>query len=319
MNIVYLAAGLILILIGAKYLVDGSTAIARKFRVSDFLIGLTIVGIGTSMPELVVSGIAAIQGKGEVAIGNVTGSNIANILLILGITALIRPINFSRSALRFDIPYNIFSTVLLLFFCFGLTFWKTPAHGVITRVEGIIFLLLFAFFMFYSFRNSSPDGYVEEVKGSEKPIKMWLAVIMVLGGLGALILGGRLFVNGGTGVARTLGVSEAIISITVLALGTSLPELATSAVAAYRGNTQLALGNIIGSNIFNVYLILGVSAVIKPLDTGNIIPLDIYITILAAVLLPVCALTIKKDKLDKVEGVIFLLVYAAYVYSLTLR
>lgn len=318
MNIVYLIAGLVLILLGAKYLVNGSIAVAKRFRMSEFLIGITIVGIGTSMPELVVSGIAAIQGKGEIAIGNVTGSNIANILLILGVTALIRPIDFNRQTLKFDIPYNIFSTILLLFFCFGLTFWKTPAHGVITRTEGIIFLLLFVFFMFWSFKNAKQEDIPDEV-GDAKPVKMWLAAIMIIGGLAALVFGGRLFVNGGTGIARSLGVSEAIISITVLALGTSLPELATSAVAAFKGNTQLALGNIIGSNIFNVYLILGVSAVIKPLDTGNIIPMDIYITILAAVLLPVCALTIKKDKLDKVEGVIFLLIYAAYVYSLTIR
>lgn len=321
MNVVYLVTGLIMILLGAKYLVDGSTAIAKKLRMSEFLIGITIVGIGTSMPELVVSAVGAIRDQGDVAIGNVTGSNIANILLILGVTALIRPIAFDRSTLKFDIPYNIFSTILLLFFCFGLTFWRQPAHGVITRWEGVIFLALFAFFIFFSFKTAKreePDPE-EETGNKKKSVPMILAVAMIIGGLAALIFGGRIFVSGGTAIARTLGISEAIISITVLALGTSLPELATSAVAAFKGNTQLALGNIIGSNIFNVYLILGVSAVIRPLDTGGIIPMDIYMTILAAALLPVTALTINKNRLDKAEGVIFLIIYAAYVYSLTLR
>lgn len=318
-NILSLIIGLALILFGAQYLVDGSTAIARKLRVSDFIIGLTVVGIGTSLPELVVSGIAAVQGKGEIAIGNVVGSNIANILLILGITALIKPIDFSRTALKFDIPYNILSTVLLLFFAFGLTFWKKPAGGVITRPEGVIFLLLFVFFLYYTFRGAKKEDVADDCPDGKKPVKMWLATVMVLGGSAALMFGGRLFLNGGTALARMVGVSEAVISITVLALGTSLPELATSVVAAAKGNTQLAFGNVIGSNIFNVYLILGTSAVIRPLETGNIIPADIYITILAAVLLPICALTINKDRLDKIEGVIFLLIYCVYIYSLVMR
>lgn len=311
-----------MVVVGAQYLVDGSTAIAKKFHMSQFLIGLTVVGIGTSMPEMVVSVIGALQGRGDVAIGNVTGSNAANILLILGITALIRPVMISKSTLKFDIPFNILSTVLLLLFAFGLTFWKTPASGVITRWEGLVFLALFVIFMVYAFITGKREGAAaaeEEDADVKKKIPVWLMTVMVVGGLAGLIFGGRFFVRGATHLAESLGISHAVISITVLALGTSLPELATAVVAAIKGNTQLALGNIIGSNIFNVFLILGVSSMVRPLETGSIVPMDIYVNILAAVMLLLVAFTFKKNKLDKPEGIIFLLIYLAYVYMLAVR
>lgn len=324
MHLFYLILGLVMVVVGAQYLVDGASAIAKKFHMSQFLIGLTIVGIGTSMPEMVVSVIGALQGKGDVAIGNVTGSNAANILLILGITTLIRPVMISKSTLKLDIPFNILSTVLLLLFAFGLTFWKTPASGVITRWEGLIFIALFVVFMVYAFITGKQEGITSDAKEEEnvnvkKNIPVWLMAIMVGGGLGALIFGGQFFVRGATHLAESLGISHAVISITVLALGTSLPELATSVVAAIKGNTQLALGNIIGSNIFNVFLILGVSSVIQPLNTGSIVPMDIYVNILAACMLLLAAFTFKKNRLDKPEGIIFLLVYLAYVYMLAVR
>jgi len=323
MYLFYLILGLVMIILGAQYLVDGSTAIAKKLRMSQFLIGLTIVGIGTSMPELVVSVIGAIQGKGDIAIGNVTGSNLANILFILGLTALIKPVSITRSTLRFDIPFNIFASVLLLFFAFGFNFWKSTATGVITRWEGLIFLALFVFFMVYSFVTGKKDGADAEQENEsdkkKKKIPVWLMVIMIVGGLAALVTGGNLFVRGATHLAQALGVSQAVISITVLALGTSLPELATSIVATIKGNTQLALGNIIGSNLFNIFLILGVSSVISPLETGTVAPMDMYVNILASLLLLASAFTFKKNKLDKGEGIMFLLVYVAYIYLLVSR
>ncbi len=337
MNLLYLIIGLVMIIIGAKYLVDGSTALANRMRMSQFLIGLTIVGMGTSMPELVVSLIGSLQGKGDVAIGNVTGSNTANILLILGISALIRPIPISRSTLRFDMPFNILTAVLLLLFTFGFTFLRPDAAGTVTRVEGFILLALFVSFMVYSFRTGKADGITDAIdyaatfrgaeavdhvedaeaiaaaEGVKKPMLAWLMAIMIIGGLGLLIFGGRLFVSGGTALAQQIGVSDAVISITILAIGTSLPELATSMVAAIKGNTQLALGNILGSNIFNTCLILGVSSLARPLGTGTIVPMDIYISIVAALVLFLTTFFFRKKKLDRYEGVLFIVLYAAKI------
>lgn len=321
MDIVLFIAGLLLTILGAHFLVKGSVSIAQKLHMSEFLIGLTIVGIGTSLPELVVSLIGATTGSGDIAIGNATGSNIANILLILGLSILIQPIPVNRQALKFDLPYNVLSTILLLIFSFGLTFWKTPAYGTIDRIEGVVFLLLFIFFMYYSFHSPGQDIAEPEVtdQKNKKAISAWLSVIMIVGGLTGLLYGGRLFVDGGIHIARSLGVSEAVISITFLALGTSLPELATSVIASIEGKTQLALGNIIGSNIFNVYLILGVAATVSPLETGSIIPLDIYITILAALMLYISALVSRKRTIGRFNGALFLAVYTGYIYLLITR
>lgn len=325
MSLLYLIIGLALILIGAQYLVEGSTVVAKRYNMSEFLIGLTIVGIGTSMPEMVVSMIGSINGSGTVAIGNVVGSNAANTLLILGLTAVVRPIPMERNTIRFDIPYCIMVSVLLMVLAFGFTFWQN-SPGVVMRWEGALLLALFALFMVRSFRDSRKTAALEVELNKEygtggakpkKKIKLWLAAVMIAGGLCGLIFGGDLFVLGAVQIASALGVSESVISITVLALGTSMPELATSVVAALKGQTQLALGNILGSNIANITLILGMCAVVNPLGTGEIQITDMYVMILSALLLALSTFTFRKKVLDRPEGIVLLLVYFAYVYMLS--
>lgn len=310
MNFVILAIGLALIVFGADYLINGSTLIAKRFKVSDFVIGMTIVGVGTSMPEFVVSFVGTLQGSADVAIGNVVGSNIANILFILGLTALIHPIAVSKANLRKDIPLCLGISLLLTVFCL----WITP--GVLGRWAGVLLLLIYAWFMYRSFKdNDSVEEEASEVK--ERP--MWLAVVMVLGGLLALIFGGRMFVNSATAIAAGFGVSEAVISITVLAIGTSLPELAASIAAARQGRTQMALGNVVGSNISNIALILGLCATTSPLSPSGITAVDYVAMIAAVLLLMLSAFTFRRKMIDRADGAVMILAYVAYIVILLNR
>ena len=241
-QLLILAAGLVLILLGANYLVEGSSAIARKFGISEFIIGLTIVGIGTSSPEMVVSFLASLQGKADMAIGNIIGSNIFNTLLILGVTALISPLTITKSNIKKDIPMNIFATILLIVFGLHATLFGLGTD-TLSRYDGAILLAVFIWYLVSSFRNKSS---IEE-DGQEiiKDSPFWLTFIMIAGGLAGLIIGGRLFVNSASELARIFGVSDKFIAITVMAGGTSMPELATCVVAALKGKGQLALGNIL--------------------------------------------------------------------------
>lgn len=310
MNFVILAIGLALIVFGADYLINGSTLIAKRFKVSDFVIGMTIVGVGTSMPEFVVSFVGTLQGSADVAIGNVVGSNIANILFILGVTALIHPIAVSKANLRKDIPLCLGVSLLLTVICL----WITP--GVLGRWAGVMLLLIYAWFMYRSFKdNDSVEEEASEVK--ERP--MWLAVVMVVGGLLALIFGGRMFVNSATAIAAGLGVSEAVISITVLAIGTSLPELAASIAAARQGRTQMALGNVVGSNIANIALILGLCATTSPLSPSGITAVDYVAMIAAVLLLMLSAFTFRRKMIDRADGAVMVLAYVAYIVILLNR
>lgn len=310
MNFVILAIGLALIVFGADYLINGSTLIAKRFKVSDFVIGMTIVGVGTSMPEFVVSFVGTLQGSADVAIGNVVGSNIANILFILGLTALIHPIAVSKTNLRKDIPLCLGISLLLTVICL----WITP--GVLGRWAGVLLLLIYAWFMYRSFKdNDSVEEEASEVK--ERP--MWLAVVMVVGGLLALIFGGRMFVNSATAIAAGFGVSEAVISITVLAIGTSLPELAASIAAARQGRTQMALGNVVGSNIANIALILGLCATTSPLSPSGITAVDYVAMIAAVLLLMLSAFTFRRKMIDRADGAVMILTYVAYIVILLNR
>lgn len=317
-DILWIVAGLVLILVGSDWLVDGASGVARKYGISEFVIGMTIVGIGTSMPELVSSLISAIQGHGDMALGNVTGSNICNILLILGVTALISPINYTRSNIRKDIPFAILVSlflIVMLYNCFGL-FGEMGTPGI-SRVDALYLLLIFAVFMIDSFKSAKNGA--EEEDASVKPMPMGKAIIYVLLGLAGLIFGGRVFVDHTVSIAERFQVSEAFISITLMAVGTSLPELATCAVAAMKGKNQLALGNVIGSNIFNITLIIGTSAAISPFEIQSISTVDMGMVIVVVVLLWLAAFTFKKKKLDRVEGVIFLLAYIAYITYLSMN
>ena len=313
LQIAILIAGLLLILLGANYLVDGSSSIARRFGLSEFVIGLTIVGIGTSTPEMVVSFLSAFQGKADMAIGNIVGSNIFNTMLILGVTALIAPLTITKSNLKRDIPLNIGVTVLLILLGMSGTIFRTGTD-MLSRVDGIILLAVFAWYMWTSFRNDSADS--SEESEESKTYSIGISALMIAGGLAALVFGGRLFVNAATEIAKGFGVSDKFIAVTVLAAGTSMPELATSAVAAFKGKGQLALGNILGSNISNILLILGGSALIHPLSFTGMTVVDLGAVLAGALFILASAYTFKKKKLDRVEGSILVLMEVAYMWYL---
>ena len=310
-QILILAAGLALIVLGAEFLVDGASSIARKAGISEFVIGLTIIGMGTSAPEFVVSLFAAVKGNADIAVGNVIGSNIFNILLILGITAMILPIEITESNRKRDIPINIGATLLLVVLGMNGTIFGLGANSL-SRIDGIVFILIFIWYMYTSFkRNESPIA-----DENEKIYSIGLSTVMVIGGLVSLVYGGNIFVDSATNIAKMAGVSDKFIAITLLAGGTSLPELATCIVAAVKNKGQLALGNILGSNIFNILLILGTSAIIRPLSMDSINFVDLSVLMLSVVMIWASIYTGKKNKLDKAEGLVFLLLEALYLVYL---
>ncbi|MBQ8062056.1 MAG: calcium/sodium antiporter [Bacteroidales bacterium] len=318
-DILILICGLVLVIMGAEWLVDGSSAIARRAGLSEFLIGMTIVGIGTSMPELVVSLTGALRGSADIAIGNVVGSNIFNVFLILGLTALIRPVAITRENKSRDIPIVIIATVLLV--CFGMqkSLFGIGSSDTISAVEGAIFLLLFIVYMIISFlsgKAGEEETREEESKGSKK---LWIAVLMVLAGLAGLIFGGDLFVDSACKIAEKAGLSEKFIAITILATGTSLPELVTCIVAASKGKGALALGNIIGSNISNIFLILGCSALACPLSFANVHPVDLVMLLLSAFVLLTSAWTGRNNKVGRGDGSAFLVLFIAYMAFLIMN
>lgn len=299
-TVIILVVSLALVIIGADILVDGASAIARKSGVSEFVIGLTIVGFGTSCPELVVSLTGAIQGSSDIAIGNVVGSNIFNTLLILGLTAVLSPLVISKENKTRDIPITIVVTAILC----GCIFL-----GEIGRIAGVIFLLLFAAYMVYCFKFD--NSQTEDVP--EKETKLPKAIMLTILGLLFLIFGGKYFVNSSVEIAKALDVSEKFIAITLLAGGTSMPELVTCIVAAAKKKGQLALGNILGSNIFNILLILGCAAVIRPISCEGMKAVDTAVLFLSAVLVFTAAYTGKKNLLDRFDGILMLFCEAGYM------
>ena len=316
-SIIWLLLGLVLVVFGADYLVEGASSVARRFGLSEFVIGLTIVGMGTSAPEMVVSFIGAIQGNADISVGNVVGSNIFNTLLILGITGILLPMTITPENRKKDIPANIVVTLLLIVLGFKHSLLGIGTDGL-TRVDGAVLLLLFAFYMWKSFA-SGKENPEEKAQEEEKPIKPVWAVLMILGGLGALIGGGQLFVDSATDIAHRLGVSDKFIAITILAGGTSMPELATCVAAAVKKKGQLALGNIIGSNIYNILLILGGSALIHPLSFAGISYVDMGVLLLSALVLWTSCLVGKKNMLDRLDGAFLVLIWAAYMAYLILH
>ena len=311
-QILILLAGLLLILFGANYLVDGSSSIAKRFGISEFVIGLTIVGIGTSTPEMVVSFLSSFQGKADMAIGNIVGSNIFNTVTILGVTALIAPLTITRSNLRKDSPLNIGVTALLILLGMNLTIFGY-GEDKLSRVDGIILLAIFAWYLYSSFKSDTTD---KDDEGEIKVLNATVSVLMIVGGLAGLIIGGKLFVNSATELARMFGVSDKFIAITVMAAGTSMPELATCVVAALKGRGQLALGNILGSNISNILLILGGSALINPLSFTGMTTVDLGTILLSSVFILLSAFLFKKKELDRAEGIILLMIEACYMWYL---
>ena len=314
MDILLLVVGLGLILAGAHFLTDGSAALAQRFRVPEFIIGLTIVAVGTSAPELVVSLLSSIAGKSDVAIGNVVGSNIFNVFVILGICALIRPLPLTRSTIRRDIPIGMVVSLLLFVLASDALLHLGPTDRL-GRGDGILMLILYIALMWYTIRAA---GRTEETpaEGAKAQMAPWLAAVMIVGGLAGLVFGGELFLDSATALARQLGVSESVIAITLVAGGTSLPELASSVVSLVKGKADMALGNVIGSNIANILLILGLSATINPLTMGGITTTDLAVVILTSLLLFLTAFTFRRRAVDRWEGVIFLVIYALYIWQL---
>lgn len=315
-DLLWILAGLVMILVGSDWLVDGASGIARKYGISEFVIGMTIVGIGTSMPELVSSVISALGGHGDMALGNVAGSNICNILLILGVTTLISPIGFTRGNVFKDLPFAIVVSLLLLMLLYTGIGQQGSMLGI-SRIEALFLLLVFVIFMADSFRSSK--GEDDDSDGEAKPMPMAKAILLVVLGLAGLVFGGSFFVDHTVSIAERFHVSEAFISITLMALGTSLPELATCVVAALKGKNQLALGNVIGSNIFNIALIIGVSGFISPFQIESISTVDMMMVVVSIIMLWLAAFTFKRYKLDRIEGVIFLLVYVGYIVYLAMN
>jgi len=322
-EILLLLAGLALVLIGADAIVEGATGLARRWGISEFIIGLTIVAIGTSAPEMVVSFISALEKNSDMAVGNIIGSNIFNTALILGLSAIIAPVAITRGNLRRDIPVNIGITALLILLGCKKTLFGIGEDGL-SRWEGILFLALFVWYMVSSFVHDK-DNRLEasDVSNAEgaaaKPAQLFRSLLFVVFGLAALIFGGRLFVNHAQDIARMAGLSDKFIAITVLAAGTSLPELATSCIAAAKGKGQLALGNILGSNTFNILLILGGAAVIHPLSMANITYMDYTAVFMCAMSLVIFSWTGKRNSIDRLEGVVLVLIqilYFGYLFML---
>lgn len=306
MDYVVLIASFAFIIVGAMLLTDGSVAVARRFHMPEFIVGLTIVAVGTSMPELTVSLVSALGGKADMAIGNVVGSNICNVFLILGICALFAPLVFTRTNVRRDIPMCIVATLMLVA--------VTLLNGDITRLEGIILLVCYIAMIWYTIRADKKSAPKEEESAPLMPA--WRIPVWILLGLAGLIFGGDMFVDSASNIARQWGVSEATIAITLVAVGTSLPELASSITMVLKGRTELALGNVLGSNIANILLILGVCSTATPLTMGGVTMTDVYVALVATLFIMLSAYVIGRDKLTRVEGLIFLACYVGYVYTL---
>lgn len=324
MDYLFLAIGLTLLLLGANYLVDSSVAIAKRANISNFIIGLTIVGMGTSAPELFVSISSALKGEGDIAMGNVIGSNIGNILLILGVSAAIMPFAIERQTQRRDIPFGIFAAVMLLLLA-NDSVVPGISENTLSRVDGIFFLILFFAYMGYVIfgKAKNPQQALadadDDAKSSLEGKNVVLLSVIAVASLAALIYGGNMFLDSAKSLAKTWGLSDAVISITIVAIGTSLPELITAIVAACKNNPQLALGNVLGSNVFNILLILGISSTIKPLTLVNINMVDYIVALIASVMTYLVVYTFKKKTFDRVEGFIFIACYIAYTVYLLAR
>lgn len=303
LNTVFIVLGIILVLWGADRMTEGSVALAERFNVSQLTIGLTIVAMGTSLPEFCVSLVSALKGTPDLAVGNIVGSNIFNALLIVGVAAMVTPINITLTTVRKDIPFALVASVLLMMMCFD---------GKISRLNGAILLTMFAIFMVITFKTAGQDPQTQnDDKPAKKPMKLWLCVVFIIAGLGALILGSELFVNGATKVATLLGVSQAVIGLTIVAGGTSLPELATSVVAARKGNSGIAIGNVLGSNVFNILFILGVTGVISPMHMQGITMMDLSVMVTAMIMLWLFSYT--KLTLERWEGAVLTATFLIYL------
>jgi cation:H+ antiporter len=305
-----------LLIKGGDMLVDGASSLARRLNISELAIGLTIVAFGTSAPELVVSLAAAIGSHPEIALGNVIGSNNFNLLAILGVTALIAPLAVQKNTVRIEIPFSLLAAIIL-FMLANLNFLPNEKN-MITRVDGVILLLFFGLFLFYVYKSMKTTEGGDE-QSSVKTLSMFKSILFIVLGLVFLVLGGRVVVDSAVNLARELHISEKIIGLTIIAVGTSLPELVTSITAIIKKSDDIAIGNIIGSNIFNIFLILGASSLVNPIIYSPVFNMDIYLLVFGTLLLLLAMFIGSRRKLDRWQGAIFLLLYAGYVIYLIMR
>jgi len=308
---IFFTLGLIFLIKGADFLVDGASSIARRLNISDLVIGLTVVAFGTSTPELFVNIVASIKGNTDIAIGNVVGSNIANVFLILGVSSIIYPLAVTRGTVWKEIPFSLLAAIVL-FITANDQLLDGSQLSVLTRIDGLIFLSFFIIFIYYTCSIATPiEGMEAQVTAKQSG---WLrSSLYVILGLAGLTLGGKWIVDGAVVLATKFGLSESLVGLTIVAVGTSLPELATSAVAAYKHNADIAVGNVVGSNIFNIFFVLGISAGIKPLPFQPRSNLDIGVVVISSLLLFLFMFTGKKRSLDRWEGLIFLICYGGFV------
>ena len=309
--------GFVLLIKGADFLVDGASEIARRFNISDLVIGLTVVAFGTSTPELFVNIVASARGNTDIAIGNVLGSNISNVFLILGISAIIYPLSVSKGTVWKEIPFSLLAVITL-----GLMANDQVIDGdsssLLTRIDGLVLLAFFTIFLYYSFSIAKAiEGLDEHVPA--KATSFVKSILLVIAGLIGLTLGGKWIVDGAVTLAKSFGMSESLVGLTIVAVGTSLPELATSAMAAYKKNVDIAVGNVVGSNIFNIFFVLGISATIKPLPFQTKSNLDIAVVTVSSLLLFLFMFTGKKRSLDRWEGIVSLFLYGGYIAFLIIK
>ena len=323
-----LLVGFAILIKGADFLVNGSSSIAKKNGISNLAIGLTVVAFGTSLPELIVSLFAAFDGKNDASFGNVIGSNIFNLLFILGISGLVYPLVVQKNTVKYEVPLSLLAAGVLLFLINDNMIWGSAPivvpnsesapieyQGLLSRVDSFILLIFFALFLYYIYKTMSTTTDLEE----GEPIKLYsnaMSIGMILIGLACLIGGGKIVVDNAIEIAQYFGLSERFIGLTILAAGTSLPELATSAVAAYRRNTDIAIGNVVGSNIFNIFFILGITGLVHPMPYSAIMNTDIFILMGSTVLLMIFMFTLNTRKLDRWEAAIMLVLYIAYTLFL---
>lgn len=310
LNVLFILVGIVLVLWGADRLTDGAVAVAEKMKMPQIVIGLTIVAMGTSMPEFCVSLVSALKGTTDLAVGNIVGSNIFNTLLIVGVSAWVAPMTILKSTVRKDIPFALFASLVLLIMCLD---------GNISRLDAGILFVLFLVFMYVTLKGAKTKdddttAKTESIEDNKKPMATWLSIVWIIVGLACLIGGSNLFVEGATKVAEHIGVSEAVIGLTIVAGGTSLPELATSVVSARKGNSGIAIGNVLGSNVFNILAILGVTGVITPMHLQGITMLDLSMMVVSTLLVWLFSFT--KYKIARWEGVVLTIVFIGYMVVL---
>lgn len=309
------ALGFVFLVKGADFLVEGSSSIAKKLGISDLVIGLTIVSFGTSAPELVVNIMASVKGASDIGIGNIIGSNIANIFLILGVSGLIYPLAIKKTTTWKAVPLNLLA-VIVLFFMANDVFFDGAAFSSLGRIDGLLLMAFFLIFMSYTISLAKTEKQEKEDYNG-RPI--YLALLMTIGGIIGLAYGGQWVVDGAVAIAESFGLSQALIGLTIVAIGTSAPELATSAVAAYKHKNDIAIGNVVGSNLFNIFWVLGLSAIIRPLPIASAVNVDFGVLLLATIMLFAFAFTGRKNHIDRAEGAIFITCYVAYIIFLVIR